>query len=223
MSQSDLLTRALVFSNGQLNDGPAVQDALSFAKQSLIIAADGGSRVALTCGLTPQEIVGDMDSLTPEEIDSLKAQGAIIHRHKAHKDETDLELALLVAVARQATWIRIIGAAGGRMDQSLGNVSLLALRELAGRDVRIVSNNQQLWLIGPGIHDISGAPGDTLSLIPWGGNAASVRTENLMYPLRDETLVIGPARGMSNVMQTDLARVRLASGMLLVVHTPGRA
>lgn len=179
--------------------------------------------MALSCGLTPQEIVGDMDSLTPDEIDSLKAQGAIFHRHKAHKDETDLELALLVAVARQATWIRIIGAVGGRMDQSLGNISLLALRELSGRDVRIVSHNQQLWLVGPGVHTLSGAPGDTVSLIPWGGNAVGVRTEDLLYPLRDETLVVGPARGMSNVMQADTARVHLAAGMLLVVHTPGRA
>lgn len=215
--------RALVFSNGPINDGPAVQDALRAAPQSIIIAADGGSRVALACGLTPHEIVGDMDSLTAEEIDTLKAQGAILHRHKAAKEETDLELALLVAVARQATWIRLIGAVGGRMDQSLGNISLLALRELAGRDVRIVSHNQQLWLIGPGMHTISGAPGDTISLIPWGGSAVSVRTENLLYPLRDETLFLGPARGMSNVMQTDTAGVRLASGMLLVVHTPGRA
>jgi thiamine pyrophosphokinase len=215
--------RALVFANGDLNDGSAVQAALRFAPESLIVAADGGARLALACGLVPQVVVGDLDSLMPGEVDELRAQGAEIVRYPAEKDETDLELALMIAVHRGATRIRVIGATGGRIDQTLANISLLTLPDLAGRDTRLVAGPQTLWLIGPGEHPLDGAPGDTISLLPLAGDARDVRTDGLDYPLRSETLRFGPARGVSNVMLGASARVALSAGLLVVVHTPGRA
>jgi thiamine pyrophosphokinase len=216
-------TRALVFANGDLNDGPAVEAALRFSHKSLIIAADGGARLALACGLVPQVVVGDLDSLAPDEVDDLRARGAEIVRYPEEKDETDLELALMVAARRDPTWIRVIGAVGGRIDQTLANISLLRLPELAGRDVRLVSGQQALWLIGPGEHPLEGALGDTISLLPLAGDARDVRTDGLAYPLRGETLRFGPARGVSNIMLGTSARVALSAGLLIVVHTPGRA
>ncbi|HVO68541.1 MAG TPA: thiamine diphosphokinase [Aggregatilineaceae bacterium] len=215
--------RALVFANGDLNDGPAVQAALRFAPESLIVVADGGARLALACGLVPQVVVGDLDSLTPGEVDDLRAQGAEIVRYPAEKDETDLELALMIAVRRGTTWIRVIGAIGGRIDQMLANVSLLTRPDLAGRDTRLVAGPQTLWLIGPGEHPLDGAPGDTISLLPLAGDAHDVRTDGLEYPLRGEILRFGPARGVSNVMLGVSARVALSAGLLVVVHTPGKA
>jgi len=216
-------TRALVFANGDLNDGPAVEAALRFSPESLIVAADGGARLALACGLVPRVVVGDLDSLAPDEVDDLQARGAEIVRYPAEKDETDLELALMVVARRNPTWIRIIGAIGGRIDQTLANISLLRLPDLAGWDVRLVSGQQTLWLIGPGEHPLEGAPGDTISLLPLAGDACDVRTDGLAYPLRGETLRFGPARGVSNVMLGTSARVALSAGLLVVVHTPGRA
>jgi thiamine pyrophosphokinase len=215
--------RALVFANGDLNDGPAVQTALRVAPESLIVAADGGARLALACGLAPQVVVGDLDSLTPDEVGDLRERGAEIVRYPAEKDETDLELALMIAARRGAAWIRVIGTIGGRVDQTLANISLLTLPDLAGRDTRLVAGPQTLWLIGPGEHPLGGAPGDTISLLPLAGDARDVRTDGLEYPLRGETLRFGPARGVSNVMLGASARVALSAGLLIVVHTPGRA
>jgi thiamine pyrophosphokinase len=124
---------------------------------------------------------------------------------------------------RGVTWIRVIGGIGDRLDQTLSNVYLLALPELVGRDARLVAGTQSAWVISPGESVIRGAKGDTVSLIPLGGAAQGVRTEDLYYPLVDEPLYFGPARGISNVMQEDMARVWLREGLLLVVHTLGRA
>ena len=96
----------------------------------------------------------------------------------------------------------------------LANIMLLTLPELAGRDVRLVAGQQTLWLIGPASIRSTGAPGDTISLIPLAGDAHNVRTEDLEYPLRGETLRFGPARGVSNVMQGRSARVSLDAGLL---------
>ena len=89
--------------------------------------------------------------------------------------------------------------------------------------MRLVTGRQTLWVMGPGEHVLDGTPGDTLSLIPLAGDARGVRTGALEYPLRGETLVMGAARGVSNVMQADRAQVALESGLLVVVHTVGRA
>jgi thiamine pyrophosphokinase len=215
--------RTLVFANGDLNDGPAVQTVLREASDALVIAADGGARLALACGRVPQVVIGDLDSLTPDDLADLRARGATIERFPAAKDETDLELAMLAAVERGATWIRVIGALGGRVDQMLANIMLMTLPGLAGRDVRLVAGKQSLWLIDPGRHPLDGAPGDTISLIPLAGDAHNVRTEALEYPLKGETLRFGPARGVSNVMQGRTAQVSFDAGLLVVVQTMGRA
>lgn len=215
--------RALIFAAGDLNDGPAVRAALEHAPQAAIIAADGGARLAERCGLRPDLIVGDLDSLSREEADRFAAQGAAIERVTPHKDETDLELALLAATQHGATWIRAIGATGDRLDQTLAAVHMLVMPQLDGRDARLVAGRQTLWVVGPGEHALDGAPGDTISLIPLAGDARGVRTEALEYPLRGETLVMGAARGVSNVMAASRAGVALESGLLVVVHTTGRA
>ena len=126
-------------------------------------------------------------------------------RHPAEKDETDLELALLWAVEQGANWLRMIGATGGRIDQTMSNIYLLALPILDGCDVKLVAGKQALWLARPGETRIGGAVGDTISLIPLNGTVRGVRTENLYYPLKDEDLYFGPARGVSNVMTAEEA------------------
>jgi thiamine pyrophosphokinase len=208
--------RALIFANGDLNDGPAVRAALEAAPGALVVAADGGARHARALELPVHALVGDLDSL------GWVPAGAEVQRTSPEKDETDLELALLLAVERGANWIRVLGAVGDRLDQTLGNVMLLALPALRGRDVRLVSGRQTAWLV-QGHTVIEGQAGDTLSLLPLGGDAEGVRTEGLSYPLRGETLRFGPARGMSNVLAGARAEVWVGRGRLLAVFTPGRA
>ena len=72
-------------------------------------------------------------------------------------------------------------------------------------------------------HQIDGASGDTVSLIPLSSEAEGITTRGLRYPLADETLRLGPARGISNVLLSDEATVKFAGGLLLLVHTSGRA
>src|SRR5690606_22671608 len=106
---------------------------------------------------------------------------------------------------------------------TLANMYLLALPSLRDCDVRLVSRAQAAWLWYPGTHTLEGTAGDTVSLIPLDGPVSGIHTENLYYPLNGERLTIGPARGISNVMQGDTAQVSFDGGLLLVVHTLGRA
>jgi thiamine pyrophosphokinase len=213
---------ALIFANGDLIDGPALHAALDHPAPSLIIAADGGIRHVYAHGLRPDLVVGDMDSAPHDLLARAEHDGALIVRHPIDKDETDLELALLAAAARDCDPIRVLGALGNRLDQTLGNVSLLALPDLHGHDARLIDGRQSAWMVQPGAHAIAGELGDTLSLIPLAGAVTGICTEGLRYPLRGETLHFGPARGMSNVLIAPQATISFAEGLLLVVHTIGR-
>lgn len=216
--------RVLIFANGDLKPGAMLDRARQEAgPDALIIGADGGVRHILALGLAPRVVIGDMDSATEDDLARCRALGARVITSPPAKDETDLELALLHAAEEGATWIRIVGAMGGRLDQTLANVLLLTLPALQGCDARLVAGEQMAWVLGPGEHTLQGAAGDTLSLVPLGGDAGPITTQGLEYPLRGETLVFGPARGISNVFSGERARVSLESGRLLAVHTLGRA
>lgn len=217
------MNRALIFANGVIDDGEMVQRSLDHSGDALIIAADGGARTAAHYGRRVNAVIGDMDSLAPDELAALREQQATILQHPAEKDETDLELALTWAVEQGADWLRVIGATGGRLDQTISNIYLLALPILDTCDVKLVAGNQATWLMRAGRMEIAGAAGDTISLIPLNGTVRGVTTDALYYPLNDEDLYFGPARGVSNVMTTERAAVTVRAGVLLVVHTIGRA
>ena len=214
---------ALIFANGEIDDGARVRRALSDAHDALIVAADGGARMAQHYGVQPHAVIGDMDSLSGDELTALRQQGARILQHPPEKDETDLELALVWAAEQGADVLRVIGATGGRLDQTLSNVYLLALPALDHCDVQLLAGKQAIWLARAGRTEISGAQGDTVSLIPLNGTVRGVHTESMYYPLRDEDLFFGPARGVSNVLTSPHAAVTVREGVLLIVHTSGRA
>lgn len=217
------MKKALIFANGKPKNGSMVRRALLDAKGAQIIAADGGARVAWRYNRLPDVVIGDMDSLTEEELHQLEAQGAGVIRHSPDKNETDLELALLYAVEQGFQWIRIIGALGGRMDQMLANIYLMALPQLAEHDVAMVARKQMMSVLRPGTHSIRGQQGDTLSLIPMSGDVRGITTRDLRYPLENETLKFALARGISNVMSGSTAEILIEDGMLLCVQTHGKA
>ncbi|MCB8953777.1 MAG: thiamine diphosphokinase [Ardenticatenales bacterium] len=216
----------LIFANGTVPaDAPPGWLLPYLAQATLTIAADGGLRYLRALGRWPDVLVGDLDSLPPTgraEMDALPALSRpTVRQYPAGKDETDLELALLYAVqATQDEPILVFAALGGRLDQALANVLLLAHPALRGRVVRLVEPFQQAWLVRDQT-TIHGRAGDRVSLIPLGGAAEIAYTTGLAWPLRAETLDFGPARGISNVMETDTAVVTLQSGLLLCVHTDG--
>lgn len=225
MSKVNQFHKCLVVANGELNHGSAVEKILAQvqAENWTIIAVDGGSTHVLQLGLTPDLVIGDMDSVEAETLRDLETNGTEILRFPPAKDETDLELALLEAVKRGAEFIYIIGGIGDRIDQTIGNIHLLGMPELDEVDVLIVAGKQTIWVLTPGKHTLMGEVGDTISLLPLSQDVTGIVTTYLEYPLNNETLKLGPARGMSNVIAQPNASVQFATGKLLVIHTLGRA
>lgn len=213
----------LVFANGMLDDVGWVKPWL--ARATAVVAADGGLRHLAILGRRPDVLIGDLDSL-PDGVIVTEAAGTVI-RHPRDKNETDLELALLYATERYPNHeVVIMGGFGGRLDHMLANILLLAHPRLLGRSIRFVHERESAWLVSaapPGETRIDGHPGDIVSLLPLGGDALVATTTGLRWPLHDERLAFGPARGVSNEMTGPIATVRLREGMVVCVHVEQQA
>lgn len=213
--------QTLIVANGQLTDRESIpQDRL---QPELIIAVDGGWLHCQSLGLVPDVVIGDFDSLQDSVLEKIEETDTQLIHHQPEKDEIDLELALIYAVEQGAKDIVILAGLGGRFDMSLANVALLLHPELTAVEIEFWHFGQRIWLIQPPGDEILGEIGDTLSLLPFGGDAEGIETENLAYPLESETLTMGPARGISNVLTAERASVKLTQGALLAVWSRGRA
>ena len=211
---------AVVFANGEAAYPPDLTERLYQA--DLIIAADGGSRHCLRLGVTPHLVLGDMDSLTSEEVARLEQQGARLLRYPRRKDATDLELALLWAAQQGARTVDVIAGLGGRWDQSLANLLLAAHPRLDRMQLTFHYGAQRLYPVRREAV-IQGEPVDIVSLIPLGGTAEGVTTEGLEYALREGGLPFGASLGVSNVLTASEAHVRVRRGLLLCVVIPAAA
>jgi thiamine pyrophosphokinase len=195
--------------------------------RSSVIAADGGARAAESAGWLPDLIVGDADSLSGPDIDRYRALGVSVDMHAPEKDQSDTELALEAALARDPAEIRLTGALGGpRIEHAIANLLLLADPRFDGRDVAIERGDSTIRRIGthdgPGSLEIRGGPGDFVSLLPLDAEVVGICTEGLRYPLTDATLTLGPTRGLSNELLGERGAMRTERGRVLVVHTPRR-
>lgn len=211
----------VVVANGALTNAHRLLGLVRGA--DLVVAADGGANWLWRHGLSPAVLIGDLDSVTPTVLAALEAAGCTVLRHPTAKDETDAELALLYAAQRAPSRITLIGALGGRIDHELANLMLLALPELQGLQAAIYDGATWVRLLPEGPSELAGAAGDTVSLLPLGGDCHGITTSGLAYPLCDESLYVGAARGVSNVMLGCTARITVRSGRLLLVHTPSEA
>lgn len=221
-STAPRVARAVVIADGDVPARSALEAAWPGWAEGcgLVVAADGGALGATRLGLRPDIVVGDLDSLAPEEVERLGHEGIEVEAWPVAKAASDAELALRAALARDPVAVTILGALGGsRFDHALANVWLLALPEAAGREVVLLDERTRVRLLtAPGRLDLSGRPGDLVTLLAFGGDAEGVTTEGLAYPLRDEPLAAGPSRGLSNVRIDRRAGVAVRAGRLLVIE-----
>lgn len=209
------MKRIIIFANGEL---PELNRARTLLRgDDFIIGADGGTRHALALGLKPNLIIGDMDSVEKDQLKKLSEAGTEIELYPRDKNETDLELAISKAIELDSKELVIVAAMGGRTDQTLANIALLADPRLASLDVRLDDGVEEIFLCRSQVQ-VKGIRGDIVSLIPWGGAVSGVQTKNLKWQLNNETLYPDKTRGISNEMVTESASVDIESGLLLVTH-----
>jgi thiamine pyrophosphokinase len=185
-----------------------------------VVAADSGIDHALGLGLAVTVAVGDFDSVSDAGLAAVEAAGAVIERHPAAKDQTDLDLALGRAVALGATRIVVVGGHGGRVDHFLGNALLLTAPRYAAVPIEARFGRARLHVVRTQVA-LRGVAGELVTLLAVGGPAAGVTTTGLRYPLVAATVEPASSLGISNELTGPVASVTLTGGTLLVVQPGG--
>ena len=205
--------RALIVLGGE-RPGAALL-ARCAQESDFIIAADSGMEAFEASGVTPDLLVGDMDSVAPEVL--ARYEGRVPqHRLSCIKDDTDGVDAVDLVLSRGAQEITLLGALGGRLDHALANVMLLVRAHGRGARARILAEGVEIVRVD-GEAVLEGAQGDTVSLLPL-GQAQGVTLEGFFYPLADSTLTSDYPLGVSNVVTEERAQVRVRKGDLILFH-----
>ena len=200
--------------------GGAARLEVEVPADAFVVAADSGLAEANRLGVHVDLLVGDMDSVGPGELEAHERAGGDVQRHPEDKDATDLDLALTAAVVAGAAHLTVVGGDGGRLDHLLGNALLLATPRYAAVEIDGVFGGSRLHVVR-GRRDLTGSPGELVSLFALGGPARGVGTEGLRWPLEHATLEPGSTLGISNRFAADRAAVAVAEGVVLVVR-PGQ-
>lgn len=208
--------RALLFANGEIADYGAITRWLRTG--DYCIAVDGGARHLDALGHQPDLVVGDLDSIDPAHLAQLREQGVGVEQHPAAKDATDLELAIERAVNDGATELVLLGAVGGRLDQTIANLLILAQRSWPV-PLAIAEGDQLARVLrGPQSLSMTGPTGAYVSAVALSEEVTGVTYRGLEYPLQDATLQLGSTRGVSNTLASSPAHVSIETGTLLVVQ-----
>ncbi|MBN1305281.1 MAG: thiamine diphosphokinase [Anaerolineales bacterium] len=210
------VNRVVIFVNGEL---PELGMAKSLLRSDdVLVGANGGTYHLLNLEQQPDLVVGDFDSLEAGTVEALEKAGKRVIRYSSDKDETDLELAINHALELEPSAILLVGALGGRLDQTLANLSLLTREKVADLDVRCDDGVEEVFFIRDRAW-VQGSVGDIVSLLPWGNPVTGIHTHGLRWPLSGETLYPYQSRGISNRMTGNLATIQIGSGLLFCIHT----
>jgi thiamine pyrophosphokinase len=177
----------------------------------LLYAADGGAQHLAHLGLTPDLIIGDNDSLSA----ALFPEVARVE-YPTRKDFTDGVAALQALAEACPGPLAMFGALGGRLDHMLGNLSM-PWHELDDPTRLTVYDDNCECYYSRGHAEICGAPGDTLSLIPY-SPIEGITLSGLAYPLDGYAGDVGDCRMISNQFCGEKAVVDHQGGLLLIIH-----
>lgn len=175
-----------------------------------VIAADGGLRHTRELGITPDEVLGDFDSLgyTPE--------GAGVF--PVEKDDTDAMLAVRRGLEQGFRNFLLYGSLDGpRLDHTVANFQTLQFLADHGATGILVGLQQLVTVVKNGSLRFPAGCSGTVSVFCMGQDAQGVTLKGLHYPLENGTLTAGFPLGVSNHFTGVPAEISVEDGSLLVI------
>lgn len=180
-------------------------------EDDFIVCCDSGLKHRAGLGIMPDLIVGDFDSHPNPELDT---ETIVL---PCEKDDTDTVYAVKETLKRGFEDFLLIGVIGGRLDHSLGNLSILLMLDSLGKRGTILDDHSVMEIV-------SGKPAyiddafSYFSLLNISGTARGITIEHAKYPLDDGEITCEYQYGISNeVLPGFTATVLVREGRLLLI------
>jgi thiamine pyrophosphokinase len=203
------MMRGLVFVGGEAPDREVCRRLAEEA--DLIVAADSGLICAENSGISPDWIVGDMDSVGGESRIAAYPPGRVL-RFPTYKDFTDTELAIDLLWEKGCGAVTIAGGGGGRLDHTL---AIAALFEREKAPSRWFTKNEKIFLVS-GEFNYHAKINAIISVFPLGDGPWKARSSGLKWPLEPVSWRRG-FFGISNAAETETVAVKALSGRFMLI------
>lgn len=176
-----------------------------------ILAADGGWRWCRECGLMPELLLGDFDSLGQvPEFDH-------VLRVPVEKDDTDMMLAIKHGLAEGEREFHLYGGMGGRRtDHTVANFQALAYLARRGAQGWLYGQGEKFTAIESSAVTFPAREHGILSVFCWGADARGVSIRGGQYPLENAALTAAFPLGVSNHFVGNPITVSVEQGCLLL-------
>ena len=204
--------------NGELKDYDKTKEIIIRENYDFIIGADGGCNHLYKMNITPNYIIGDLDSINNDLIDYYKSKNVIFKTYPSRKDETDSEICIYLAKELKAKEIDFYGALGGRIDHTLANIGLMHYVRQMNIIPRMISSEEEIAIIKNEEVILQGKKGDTVSIIPIMTDANNVTLKKLEYPLNNARMGYLSSLGISNVMLENECSIKIEDGYALIIR-----
>ncbi len=176
-----------------------------------VIAADGGADHCVASGVTPDLLIGDLDSIDEQTLAVVRAADVEVLSHPADKEETDLDLAL--AELRRRDWdgpLVLTGVLGGRLDHTLATLG--SLSRAADLSPEVFERDVHVWLLTPGGRSTIRVAEVGATVTVMATTQSTVSGDGLRWPLSHTRLRPLDSLGLSNVVESPAAELRCEDG-----------
>lgn len=190
-----------------------------------VIAIDHGVDGLIAIGVMPDYLLGDFDSLNPQNKTVVQQHGAIILPFNPHKDETDTQLGLTLAnqlalesVDKDKIFV-LLGTTGRRIDHSLANLHLLFAPHQATEIEVIDRHNRMRPMVGPVTLSVEASNYTYVSVLPISGKIEGLTLTGFEYPLTEATVERERSLTVSNRLLDLKGQVSLMKGQALLIES----
>ena len=206
------MKKCIILANGKEPKKSVIQ-FLRKKNFSTLICADGGANQARKLGLTPEYIIGDLDSIKKQIINFYKNKSKIIKLKR--QNDTDVEKCLKFAIKNKFEEAVLLGVTGDRLDHTFCNLGIV-IKFFKEIKLRLIAEDS-LLIPYTGFVELKTFLNETISLYGF-DRKTKITSKGLKYPLKNSSLPFGEKESTSNVAISKKVTLRTKSGIIFVIR-----
>ena len=178
-----------------------------------IICADSGYDYLVNTNITPNLIIGDLDSIKNKNSNVNTVVLPI------EKDITDTQAALNNGISQGYKNFVLFGGTGGRFEHTFANIAVMASATLNGYYFEIIDEKHHFYCIHNSSITFEKQDNEQVSVFAFGEKSKGVSEKGFYYSLNNAELSPFDHIGISNHIVDDIGTITVKEGTLIIVKT----
>jgi thiamine pyrophosphokinase len=206
------MSKCIILANGK----PPRKKIISFFQRKdfkTLICADGGANSALKMNLTPDFIIGDLDSISSQALKRFRNTSKIIKING--QNDTDVEKCLKFAIKKNYTEALLVGVTGNRLDHTFCNLGIV-LKFFLQINISLIAENSFLKAYRGSVI-LKTIPGETISVYGF-DKKTLIKSKGLKYLLKNIALPFGERESTSNVATGKKVELNISGGVVFIIR-----